>query len=124
MRGDASPKAEDAATSNDDRRLYHPWFVNGPYHASEKDSPTTVFPRDPRTGVQVWSGDSGYPGDSHYLDFHKKLREAYLDLAEREPARCVPVDASGDPQSVANAVWAVVSVRLNPQQAPAMDAAS
>ena len=33
---------------------------------------TTVFPRDPRTGFQVWSGDSGYPADGVYLDFHKK----------------------------------------------------
>jgi 1,4-alpha-glucan branching enzyme len=31
-----------------------------------------VFPRDPRTGVQVWSSDIGYPGDPNYLDFHKK----------------------------------------------------
>jgi dTMP kinase len=58
------------------------------------------------------------------LDFHKKLREAFLELAEREPNRCVPIDASGDPQSVANAVWATVNVRLKPQAAPAMDAAS
>jgi 1,4-alpha-glucan branching enzyme len=33
---------------------------------------TIVFPRDPRTGVQVWSADTGYPGDALYLDFHKK----------------------------------------------------
>ncbi len=33
---------------------------------------TAVFPRDPRTGFQVWSGDSGYPADGVYLDFHKK----------------------------------------------------
>jgi len=60
------------------------------------------------------------------IDFHKKLREAFLELAEREPARCVPVDASGDPQSVANAVWATVDVRLHPGEAPALikDAAS
>jgi dTMP kinase len=60
------------------------------------------------------------------LDFHKKLRESYLDLAEREPSRCVPVDASGDPQSVSNAVWAVVNARLQPAEAPALiqDAAS
>jgi 1,4-alpha-glucan branching enzyme len=31
-----------------------------------------VFPRDPSTGLQVWSGDTGYPGDASYLDFHKK----------------------------------------------------
>lgn len=31
-----------------------------------------TFVRDPRTGLQVWSGEHGYPGDGNYLDFHKK----------------------------------------------------
>ena len=30
------------------------------------------------------------------LEFHKKLREAYLELAEREPKRCVVINASAD----------------------------
>ena len=51
------------------RSLYRPYFADGP-HAHKH--PVAVFPRDPRTGLQVWSGDAGYPGDSHYLDFHKK----------------------------------------------------
>lgn len=55
------------------RSLYQPYYVEGPYGSAEaKCHPTTVFPRDPRTGVQVWSGDAGYPGDGIYLDFHKK----------------------------------------------------
>ena len=29
--------------------------------------------RDPETTVKVWSGDAGYPGDEHYLEFHKQL---------------------------------------------------
>ena len=62
--------------------------------------------------------------ESEEFDFHKKLREAYLELAEREPARCVPVDASGDPLSVSNAVWAIVNVRLNPAEATAIKDAS
>jgi len=33
----------------------------------------TVFARDPQTTVRVWSGDVGYPGDPHYLEFHKQL---------------------------------------------------
>jgi 1,4-alpha-glucan branching enzyme len=53
----------------DDRRLYHPFYVDGPY---DKRFAVTIFPRDPRTGLQVWSGDAGYPGDENYLDFHKK----------------------------------------------------
>jgi len=32
-----------------------------------------VFSRDPETTVRVWSGDTGYPGDPHYLEFHKQL---------------------------------------------------
>jgi 1,4-alpha-glucan branching enzyme len=31
------------------------------------------FARDPQTTVKVWSGDTGYPGDEHYLEFHKQL---------------------------------------------------
>ncbi len=51
------------------RNLYQPYFVDGPY---DKRFATTVFPRDPSTSLQVWSGDTGYPGDANYLDFHKK----------------------------------------------------
>ncbi len=49
--------------------LYKPYFVDGP---RARRRPVAIFPRDPRTGLQVWSGDAGYPGDGNYLDFHKK----------------------------------------------------
>jgi 1,4-alpha-glucan branching enzyme len=58
-----------APASGPQRNLYQPYFVDGPY---DKRFATTVFPRDPSTGLQVWSGDTGYPGDANYLDFHKK----------------------------------------------------
>ena len=58
-----------AMTHSGHRSLYQPYYVDGPY---DKRYATTIFPRDPKTGVQVWSGDSGYPGDGVYLDFHKK----------------------------------------------------
>jgi 1,4-alpha-glucan branching enzyme len=32
----------------------------------------TAFFRDPRTTLQVWSREHGYPGDFAYLEFHKK----------------------------------------------------
>ena len=34
--------------------------------------PVGVLARDPKTGIQVWSGEHGYPGDGAFLDFHKK----------------------------------------------------
>lgn len=74
------------------RSLYQPYYVSNPNATSR---PVTIFPRDPRTGVQVWSGDSGYPGDSNYLDFHKKrwpgghrywqVTGAGVDMAEKMP---------------------------------------
>ena len=55
----------------------------------------TVFSRDPQTTVKVWSGDSGYPGDEHYLEFHKQLYPGRLrywrisqnkaDLGQKQP---------------------------------------
>jgi len=78
------------------RSLYQPYFVDGPYNTSVgKAHPTTIFPRDPRTGVQVWSGDTGYPGDGVYLDFHKKrwpgghrywrVTGARVDMGDKQP---------------------------------------
>ena len=62
-------ETHDGLSEGDARLLYRPHFVNGPY---DKRSAVTVFARDPRTGLQVWSGERGYPGDGCYLDFHKK----------------------------------------------------
>jgi 1,4-alpha-glucan branching enzyme len=43
---------------------------------SEQKVPTEkssiAFTRHQKVAMQVWSGDSGYPGDPTYLDFHKK----------------------------------------------------
>jgi len=58
--------------------------------------------------------------EAEAFEFHKKLREAYLELAEREPQRCVVVSAAGDAAAVAEQVWSAVSTRLQPPAAPAM----
>jgi len=58
------PRAEEADKSP--REVY---LVSS---APEGKKPTAVFARDPDTGLLVWSGEWGYPGDGHYLDFHKK----------------------------------------------------
>ncbi|MHA1229249.1 MAG: glycoside hydrolase family 57 protein [Candidatus Helarchaeota archaeon] len=41
-------------------------------HPKEGMEPVTVFTRDPRTSIQLWSAEHGYPGDGWYLEFHKK----------------------------------------------------
>jgi 1,4-alpha-glucan branching enzyme len=60
---------------------------------TEGKKPVAVFTRDPDTGLQVWSGEWGYPGDGNYLDFHKKhfpgghrywkITSAKSDLADK-----------------------------------------
>ncbi len=50
------------------RSIYQTYLAASVYDGA----PATAFPRDPRTGMQVWSGEHGYPGDGNYLDFHKK----------------------------------------------------
>src|SRR5439155_4390579 len=52
-----------------------PWL--SPYHAYRVASRggtghAVAFFRDPRTTLQVWSREHGYPGDFAYLEFHKK----------------------------------------------------
>lgn len=58
-------------------------------------SGATVFARDPETTVKVWSGESGYPGEEHYLEFHKqqypgrlkywRISQDKADLGKKQP---------------------------------------
>ncbi len=108
MMKSAPPKpAIPADPPHEPRSLYHPWFVEGSYGnpnalpgsaapaAAAKGRAVTVFPRDPRTAVQVWSGDTGYPGDGNYVDFHKKrwpgghrywrVTGPHVDMGDKQP---------------------------------------
>lgn len=52
-----------------DKNPYEPYRVG----ADKKGiKPVAVFTRDPKSGLQVWSGEHGYPGNEWYLEFHKK----------------------------------------------------
>ncbi|MGH7390802.1 MAG: 1,4-alpha-glucan branching protein domain-containing protein [Candidatus Rokuibacteriota bacterium] len=73
------------------RTPYAPWRV-----ASRGGSGSAVaFFRDPPTTLQVWSRTHGYPGDFHYLEFHKKhhpgglrfwrISDAANDLGSKQP---------------------------------------
>ena len=40
--------------------------------------------------------------------FHERLREGFLDIARREPGRCVVIDAGGTVEEVQDQVRAAV----------------
>lgn len=46
------------------------------------------------------------------IEFHRRLRQGFLDIAAAEPERCVVLDATQPPDMVAEAVWQVVQERL------------
>lgn len=52
------------------------------------------------------------------LEFHQKLRQAYLALAAGEPHRCVVIDAGTSKEEVAKQIWRVVNSRFDPGMAP------
>lgn len=46
------------------------------------------------------------------ISFHRSLRQAYLSIAQAEPARCAVINADQDPDGVEAAIWAAVRERL------------
>ena len=78
-----------------------------------------IPPEQGLTRVTARRGDAPVDRfEAEAFDFHKKLREAYLELAEREPQRCAVINASADAATVAEFVWAAVSARLHPGEGP------
>lgn len=53
------------------------------------------------------------------LAFHQKLRDAYRRIAQEEPERCVLIDATEEPDFIADQIWRTVEERLSPSAAPA-----
>lgn len=74
--------------------IYRTYTVASSDGVSSQAPRPAVFARDPRTAIQVWSSDSGYPGDFNYLDFHKKrfpgghrywkVTGANVDIADKD----------------------------------------
>ena len=69
---------------------------NEPYAVSaSRRRKVAALARDPRSSVQVWSADYGYPGDGAYLEFHRKhgrdglrywrVTDRRIPLAEKVP---------------------------------------
>jgi 1,4-alpha-glucan branching enzyme len=85
------------------RSPYVPWRVasrGGAGHA-------TAFFRDPKTTLQVWSREHGYPGDFAYLEFHKKhfpggLRLWRITDASRDLGTKAPYDPDVAAQSISS----------------------
>ena len=45
-------------------------------------------------------------------DFHERMRTAFLDIVRKQPERCRLIDATGEEDAVAAAIWDAVRVRF------------
>jgi dTMP kinase len=62
--------------------------------------------------------------ESESMQFHESLRHAYLALAEEEPHRIVVVDGRAPKNVVTERIFAIVSERLHPERARAVEGAA
>lgn len=46
------------------------------------------------------------------IDFHRRVRAGFLEIAKREPKRCVVIDATGEIDTIAKAITDAVKERL------------
>ncbi|MGA7788228.1 MAG: dTMP kinase [Xanthobacteraceae bacterium] len=56
--------------------------------------------------------------EAENVEFHQKLRQAYLSIAADDPERCVVIDASAAKEAVARQIWNAVGARLDPLTFP------
>jgi dTMP kinase len=87
-----------------------------------KDWPdlTLILDLDPEIGLEraravtraAGGEDSGDRFETEDIAAHRRLRDAFLAIARREPDRCVVIDASKSVDDVADAIWRAVVMRL------------
>jgi dTMP kinase len=79
---------------------------------------TLVLDVTAQVGLRRASGRRGGSSPDRFeaetVEFHERLRQAYLMVAAAEPDRCVIVDASAPKKTVAQRIWQAVEKRLHP----------
>ena len=81
---------------------------------------TLILDIDPAVGLERAAKRRAGPADRYEKEtvaLHRRRREAFLDIARREPKRCKVIDASADPEKVAAAILASVTALLRPVKA-------
>lgn len=75
---------------------------------------TLVLDLDVDTGLKraMARGGAETRFENFDRDFHERLRQAFIDIAKRNPDRCALIDANGTEDEVASAIWAAVSRRF------------
>ena len=74
---------------------------------------TIIFDLDPAIGLQRAKARGGADRfEKKGLEFHQRLREAFAQVADANPNRCVVVDASASIEVLSESIWSLVSEKL------------
>lgn len=76
------------------------------------DCPVELGLSRARQRIEAGSGPREERFELESLQFHQKVRNGYLTLAEEEPDRFLIVDASGDVKQVAEQIWDKAAERI------------
>ena len=76
---------------------------------------TILYDVDPEAGLSRAHRRDGHVGrfEGAALDFHRRVREAYLAIARREPGRVRVVPAGGETEEVFRETWRVLAERFS-----------
>ena len=77
---------------------------------------TLLYDLDPREGLaRARRRDKGETGrfEAADLDFHERVREAYLSIARREPERVAVLSSSAPPETVFRETWNRLAERFS-----------
>jgi dTMP kinase len=77
---------------------------------------TIVLDADPNVGLTRAHRRRGSGAvdrfEAEAIEFHEELRSAYRVLAQREPDRCIVIEATGSKTDVSDRIWDAVANRL------------
>ncbi len=74
---------------------------------------TLIFDLSPEEGLHragLRGGEARF--ESKGIDYHRRLRAAFLDIARRDADRCVVIDATLDPDTVFRAALSAIDAKL------------
>jgi len=78
---------------------------------------TLILDIEPEEGLRRASARRGADAADRYeketIDIHRRRREAYLDIADAEPERCIVVDAARPADEIAAVIERVVTAALD-----------
>jgi dTMP kinase len=88
---------------------------------------TLILDLDPEEGLRRAAARRGDDHADRFeketLAVHKRRRQAFLDIAIKEPKRCIVIDASADAETVENSVTEAVFAALEARSQTEQEAA-